>query len=53
MTEYEYQTEVVARRIAAEKEEEKHDCGNCKERIGIPCLKVYRCEKLKKGAKDE
>lgn len=46
MNEYEYQTEVVARRIAAENEEIKHDCKNCNERVGIPCLKVYRCERI-------
>lgn len=47
MTEWEYQTQVVARRIAAEQEEKKHDCINCQERVGVPCLKVYRCKKEK------
>ena len=47
MTEYEYQAEVVARRIKDEMEETKHDCKNCTERVGIPCLKVWRCERLK------
>lgn len=53
VTEYKYQTEVVARRIAAEKEEEKHDCENCNERFGLPCLKVYRCDKLKDAEREE
>lgn len=48
MTEYEYQTQVVARREAAEREEAKHDCEGCRERVGIPCLRVYRCDKMKK-----
>lgn len=52
MTEYEYTKEVVARRIAAEKEEEKHDCKNCRNRVGIPCLRVFRCEKMKGDNKE-
>lgn len=49
MTEYEYWAEVVARRLADEKEEAKHDCANCGERVGIPCLKVYMCKKFAKN----
>lgn len=51
MTEREYQTEVVARRIRGEQEEAKHDCKGCTERVGIPCLKAHRCERWKKEDK--
>ncbi len=48
MTEYEYLTEVVARREAAEAEEKKHDCESCTERLGVPCLKAHSCTRMKK-----
>lgn len=52
MTEYEYQTEVVSKRKAYEEEEKKHDCSNCRERIGVPCLKAYRCERTHENRSD-
>lgn len=39
--------ELDAKRRAGEAEEAKHDCKDCRERVGIPCLKAYRCERLK------
>ena len=32
-------------RLKGELEEAKHNCKNCRDRVGIPCLKAYRCEK--------
>lgn len=52
MTEYEYQTEIVARRLAYEAME-KECCYGCAERIGVPCLKAPKCEKLKEGNENE
>lgn len=40
--------ELDSRRRAGEAEEAKHDCKGCRERVGVPCLKAYRCEKVKK-----
>lgn len=40
--------ELDAKRRAGEAEEAKHDCEGCRDRVGIPCLKAYRCERLKK-----
>lgn len=35
-----------ARRRAGEAEEAKHDCRGCRDRVGVPCLKAYRCERV-------
>lgn len=35
------------RRKEGEAEEAKHDCTGCRERVGVPCLKAYRCERVK------
>ena len=43
--------ELEAKRRAGEAEEAKHDCEGCRERVGIPCLKAYRCERLKQKGK--
>lgn len=40
--------ELDSRRRAGEAEEAKHDCKGCRERVGVPCLKAYRCERIKK-----
>lgn len=40
--------ELDSRRRAGETEEAKHDCKGCRERVGVPCLKAYRCERMKK-----
>ena len=39
--------DLEARRRAGEAEEAKHDCKGCTERVGVPCLKAYRCERAK------
>jgi hypothetical protein len=39
--------ELDAMRRKGEAEEAKHDCEGCGERVGVPCLKAYRCEKPK------
>lgn len=38
-------------RKSGEEEENKHDCKGCEKRIGLPCLRAYSCERLKKGEK--
>ncbi len=43
--------ELDARRRAGEAEEAKHDCKGCRERVGIPCLKAYRCERWRDESK--
>lgn len=43
--------ELDAKRRAGEAEEAKHDCRGCRERVGIPCLKAYRCERWKDESK--
>lgn len=43
--------ELDAKRRAGETEEAKHDCRGCRERVGIPCLKAYRCERWKDESK--
>lgn len=52
MTEYEYQTEVVAKRKALESKE-TDACYGCAERFGVPCLKAWKCEKLGGGKNDQ
>lgn len=39
--------DLEARRRAGEAEEAKHNCTGCRERVGVPCLKAYRCERRK------
>jgi len=43
--------DLEARRRAGEAEEAKHDCTGCRERVGVPCLKAYRCERTKEESK--
>lgn len=45
MTEHEYQTEVVEKRMALEARE-TDICRGCRDRLGVPCLKAWKCEKL-------
>lgn len=45
ITEYEYQTEVVARRKTLEAQE-TNVCIGCMDRFGVPCLKAWKCERL-------
>lgn len=40
--------ELDAMRMAGEAEEAKHNCRNCRDRIGIPCLIARSCKKFKK-----
>lgn len=40
--------ELDSMRFAGEMEEAKHDCENCRDRIGIPCLIARSCTKYKK-----
>ena len=42
-------SDLEAKRRAGEAEEAKHDCTGCRERVGVPCLKAYRCERVKDG----
>jgi len=44
-------SDLEARRRAGEAEEAKHDCTGCRERVGVPCLKAYRCERTKENQK--
>ena len=41
--------DLEARRRAGEAEEAKRDCTGCRERVGVPCLKAYKCERVKDG----
>lgn len=50
MTECEYQTEVVARRKTLEAQETKV-CRGCVDRLGVPCLKAWKCERLNEISK--
>lgn len=43
--------ELDARQRTGEAEEAKHDCRGCRERVGVPCLKAYRCERWKDESK--
>ena len=45
MTEHEYMTEVVAKRNELESKE-TDACRGCRERLGVPCLKAWKCEKI-------
>ena len=45
--------DLEARRKTGEAEEAKHDCTGCRERVGVPCLKAYRCERAKDGIETE
>lgn len=49
MTYEEYLKKVVDKNKAFTEEEVKHDCENCMDRAGIPCLKAYRCRRFKEG----
>lgn len=45
MTEYEYYTKVVEKRKELESKE-ADACRGCRDRLGVPCLKAWKCEKL-------
>ena len=42
-------TELDRLRAAGEAEEAKHDCKNCCDRVGIPCLIAKSCKKYKEA----
>ena len=44
--------DLKARRRAGEAEEAKHDCTGCQKRVGVPCLKAYRCERTHENRSD-
>lgn len=53
MTYEEYLEKVVNKNKAFTEEEGKHDCENCMDRAGIPCLKAYRCKRFKEGKNEQ
>ena len=43
------QREVDRLRTRAEDAEGKRDCEGCRDRIGVPCLRAWKCERMKGG----